>query len=611
MSASSLKGGKKASSFLLLFVIISAAVILSAVSLLYFQTVSQQIDKTVRDDLRRQSRIEAFQVAELLEAKIQMVATSVRTASEEPAVKNDELPRGGDVINARQHGTEEMTDRYFWLDANGKNVWSSAFEGNMTEYQRFKGFDASDRPYFVNSAKTNSPYFSPVIMGLDNSQRMFISYPILVDNMFRGIVGASIRADTLGSLVKSQLSPELHSTVGIIDPNGTIIYSEEHSLIGDNIFGQKVQSALQIAFSSKSQLDDFNAFLKASTQGGKDSRDFIGRNGSSATVNYMPILIGKQPGAGEKHFLTLYLLAPHDVAGTVGPLVDQQRNFSIAVVVTIAGIAIVLSYFILSSNKRLEKIVADRTASLKNANESLSKSNKELAEKTQALEVANEKLKINDNMQREFINIAAHELRTPTQAIIGYTELFDMRPNENNEESIKAIARNALRLERLTQDLLDVSKIEGKKLELHKEKFNISEVISTYLEDAKRQLLNGAVKLVYQEPRDIIIEADKARISQVLSNLIINAIKFTKNGTIFVLAEKSEGFLKVSVVDSGSGIDPNIQSKLFTKFTSKSQTGTGLGLFISKSIVEAHGGTIAARNNDDGKGSTFSFTLPL
>jgi len=611
MSASSLKGGKKASSFLLLFVIISAAVILSAVSLLYFQTVSQQIDKTVRDDLRRQSRIEAFQVAELLEAKIQMVATGVRTASEEPAVKNDELPSGGDVINARQHGTEEMTDRYFWLDANGKNVWSSAFEGNMTEYQRFKGFDASDRPYFVNSAKTNSPYFSPVIMGLDNSQRMFISYPILVDNMFRGIVGASIRADTLGSLVKSQLSPELHSTVGIIDPNGTIIYSEEHSLIGDNIFGQKVQSALQIAFSSKSQLDDFNAFLKASTQGGKDSRDFIGRNGSSATVNYMPILIGKQPGAGEKHFLTLYLLAPHDVAGTVGPLVDQQRNFSIAVVVTIAGIAIVLSYFILSSNKRLEKIVADRTASLKNANESISKSKKELAEKTQALEVANEKLKINDNMQREFINIAAHELRTPTQAIIGYTELFDMRPNENNEESIKAIARNALRLERLTQDLLDVSKIEGKKLELHKEKFNISEVISTYLEDAKRQLLNGAVKLVYQEPRDIIIEADKARISQVLSNLIINAIKFTKNGTIFVLAEKSEGFLKVSVVDSGSGIDPNIQSKLFTKFTSKSQTGTGLGLFISKSIVEAHGGMIAGRNNDGGKGSTFTFTLPL
>jgi signal transduction histidine kinase len=176
---------------------------------------------------------------------------------------------------------------------------------------------------------------------------------------------------------------------------------------------------------------------------------------------------------------------------------------------------------------------------------------------------------------------------------------------------MRAVSRNALRLQRLTQDILDVSRIEGKALVLEKEKFAIAEVIRNALDDAKRQVANGDIKFVYDESEDITIEGDKARITQVVSNLLNNAIKFTKKGTITIRTEKDRDRVKVSVIDEGTGIHEDIQPRLFTKFVTKSQTGTGLGLFISKSIVEAHGGSISGRNNADGKGATFSFTLPL
>ena len=138
-------------------------------------------------------------------------------------------------------------------------------------------------------------------------------------------------------------------------------------------------------------------------------------------------------------------------------------------------------------------------------------------------------------------------------------------------------------------------------------------MIIAALNDAKRQIANGDVRILYQEPRDIIVERDKARIAQVISNLLNNAVKFTRKGTIFVLVEENtaDNELEVSVVDSGTGIDPEIEPRLFTKFATKSQTGTGLGLFISKSIVEAHGGKISGRNNQEGDGATFRFTLPI
>ena len=228
-----------------------------------------------------------------------------------------------------------------------------------------------------------------------------------------------------------------------------------------------------------------------------------------------------------------------------------------------------------------------------------------------------EELKSNEKMQKEFINIAAHELRTPTQAILGYAELIQGQDttNVNKDEAFSKIVKNAERLQRLTEDVLDVTRIESQTLKLDKRKFNLSNIAASVLDDYRNRIQNGEnVKLVLlNADKPAFVVADKGRISQVLSNLVGNALKFTKSGTVSVSIEISNNDGKkefiVSVKDTGTGIDSDIMPRLFTKFASKSPTGTGLGLFISKSIVEAHGGRIWAENNPDGKGSTFRFSL--
>jgi signal transduction histidine kinase len=189
-------------------------------------------------------------------------------------------------------------------------------------------------------------------------------------------------------------------------------------------------------------------------------------------------------------------------------------------------------------------------------------------------------------------------------------------------EQIALIIRNAKRLERLASDILDVSKIESQSLKLKKERFNLNNVLYDIIQDIRNHLaddngLDSSVK-IYYKPKDIIVEADKGRITQVVSNLLNNAVKFTQKGTITVsisLERKKEGDhndnVAISVKDTGQGIDSEILPNLFTKFATKSESGTGLGLFISKSIVEAHGGKILAQNNFDGRGATFSFSLPI
>jgi two-component system, OmpR family, sensor histidine kinase VicK len=246
----------------------------------------------------------------------------------------------------------------------------------------------------------------------------------------------------------------------------------------------------------------------------------------------------------------------------------------------------------------------------------------------------NEQLKEHDKMQREFINIASHELKTPTQAILGYSVLIQRHP-ERRDEMIRAIERNAIRLQSLTNSILDVSRIESQTLKLNKEKFNINEKVRNVVDDTKSKE-EDEIEIAFADPRvdPIVVEADKTRIYEVISNLLANAIKFTRKSdsdssdgintiTIFtdiksIQADKEsssnsgvEEEVIISVRDRGTGIDPNVQGKLFSKFVTTSEAGSGLGLFISKGIVEAHGGRIWAQNNTDGRGATFSFSLAI
>jgi two-component system, OmpR family, sensor histidine kinase VicK len=247
----------------------------------------------------------------------------------------------------------------------------------------------------------------------------------------------------------------------------------------------------------------------------------------------------------------------------------------------------------------------------------------QLTQSNEHLALANEQLKIHDRMQREFINIASHEMKTPTQAILGMSGLLKYYP-ERRDELIEIIQRNAKRLQALTSDILDVTRIESQTLKLEKERFNIFDLVSEVVDDHRERIKdsrNKNIELSYDSDEDgkrrIFVEADRGRITQVLTNLLNNALKFTDEGQITVStyqnndSNDNKDEVTVRVVDTGSGIDNGIYPKIFSKFATKSHQGTGLGLFISKSIIEAHGGRIWAKNNTDGRGATFIFTIPI
>jgi len=282
------------------------------------------------------------------------------------------------------------------------------------------------------------------------------------------------------------------------------------------------------------------------------------------------------------------------------------------------------------------------------------------------LKDAYQKVENTNAMQQEFINVAAHELRTPIQSILGYTELLlEDETNDRKKYSLFAILHNSERLQKLASDILDIARIESNTFPLNKKPLKLNSTISNIVKDyVKRQKqrkarditelasnINGGnndnknkdtktmqTKLVFQpkvkEGEDIVVEADEERLTQVVDNILDNAFKFTDSyGSVRVILEKQEAQAQeqlgeyaqegeqgqgqeqqhaiITIKDKGMGIDPEILPRLFTKFATKSYKGTGLGLYISKNIVEAHGGKLYAINNHDGKGATFTITLPL
>jgi signal transduction histidine kinase len=244
------------------------------------------------------------------------------------------------------------------------------------------------------------------------------------------------------------------------------------------------------------------------------------------------------------------------------------------------------------------------------------------------------RLELQERMEKEFINMAAHEIRTPVQPLLGMSDIlmsqFEEEEEEQQEgekknkkeiavtkEEIEMIARNAKRLERLTSDILDVSRIESNTLKLKEERIDLNEKIRIVVNDEKSAIpKEKELEIIFdqRESAQLFVKGDKSRLFEVLTNLIGNAIKFTDSGgTITVTAEKSADKKEVivSIKDTGKGIDSEILPRLFTKFVSKSDNGTGLGLYLSKGIIQAHGGRIWAENNKERKGATFRFTLPL
>jgi signal transduction histidine kinase len=586
----------KNTNVLVLVLIGAIAIGLSIASYQYSTFTSEEIRKIGAQDVRSNAEIQAHDIARNLNNNIEAVRSTLALLSSIPVIQNEDLERSEELFSHAQETTSNITSSYFWLDKDGKLLWANAFE-NQTIYEQYAGGDRSFRPYFTEPRDTLRPYFSSLIESVDAVPRLYIAYPVILgtgqnsnsnnnnsSSVFNGVVVSAIDLDQFGEVLQGELLTKYVSTLGLIDRNGIVLYSSTNATyIGKDIFGDEFQSVIPLEIR-----DTFNSFLRDSLQGAAGSGD-ISLQGNTSTIAYQPVSF-----SGDD-FAVVYIVAPHNIQGNVGALIDQQRDFNLIIIGSIGAVAVAIAFLISNWNRRLSGIVKSKTAELEQANLSLQE--------------AIEQLKDHDRMQREFINVAAHELRTPTQAIIGYSDLFYLRP-ESREESIKGISRNAERLESLTRDILDVTRIEGHRLDLNKEKFDISEVVGSAIDDTRGRVDDSNIKFEYT-PRRIVVEADRMRISQVVSNLLSNAIKFTKQGTVYISVDNEDGEVVVSVRDTGPGIDPEIIPRLFTKFTSKSQTGTGLGLFISKSIIEAHGGKIWAENNKDEKGATVTFRLPL
>jgi signal transduction histidine kinase len=291
-----------------------------------------------------------------------------------------------------------------------------------------------------------------------------------------------------------------------------------------------------------------------------------------------------------------------------------------------------MMYNITNTNTHLNELVKERTEKIENALSKLKENEEALEESNKNLVLANEKLARQSKIQREFINITAHELRTPIVPIITLTELLYSnikkenqsqknlsKENEKKQEFLQVILRNCYRLYRLTEDILDVTKIESQTLKMNKEMVELNEIIGNVIDDykdiiSKKRYGSDQIRLVFEPSKEnIFVNADKVRITQVLSNLLDNSLKFTREGNIIITIEmiKENQEVMVSIKDSGTGIDPEILPQLFKKFATKSEQGTGLGLFISKNIIETHGGTMWGENNFESNGSTFYFILPI
>lgn len=593
----------------LLFFIAIIAIILSVLSYQYSSFTASKIAGIASDDVRTNAKIEAYHLSQILIHSINSITNNFRALTNSLPVLNAETDTIQFLLNNAQDSTSELTSAYYLLDSNGKVISSSNKSGTELEYE--SGLDLRNMEYYLIPRNTQLPYYSTVNQSPDGA-KIFISFPIFDQktdvagdtsgiNTTRGIQGVIVSAidvERVGSFLQDKLSPELISNVGLMDKNGIFLYARNESLIGKNFLSKDFQSTIPVNIK-----DSYNNILKRSLRPEAGAED-VSFNDKTTTISYQPIIIdGKQ-------LWTLYIGSPHTLTSDVGLLIDQQKNFSTLVVMVIGALAIGIAFVILSWNKRLKTSVTNRTLELKTANDSLTESNRLLAD-------ANEQLKVHDKMQKEFINVAAHELRTPIMPILGDAQYIERQFSSEDvriqieKDQVSSLIRNAKRLDRLASDILDVTRIESKSLRLHKEKFNLKDVVCGSLADVKRYD-NERSKFpdVRYTPKDIFLEADKGRLTQVITNLLSNAIKFTDNGVITIDTTESDKEVIVSIRDTGSGIGPEIFPKLFSKFITKSDRGTGLGLFISKSIMESHGGRIWAENNQFGPGATFYFSLP-
>lgn len=455
----------------------------------------------------------------------------------------------------------------------------------------FVNIDISSRDYIKQTKSNLQPVYSNGFTGIDGKYRIAITYPIvsLADGHYIGTAIADLPTidffKTYGNVenINSQFLVAF-DTIGNL-----LAVGASKDLVGKDFFGNETQ-----AFINHNKI--LNNLTLSLLAGNKGYALYDYGRGERLNTD-SPILVGTKP------VYFLQVVTPTDrVYTTINSVLfsESVKMFSLLTGTTAAIIVIV--FLLRKWYSMLQNEVRKRT-------QDLNESNKKLM-------IANESLKKKDEAQNQFINIAAHELRTPIQPILNAIYLLQSAnlKSEKRAQYLDIIRRNTEKLGRLAEDILDVTRIESNTLKLTIERLNLYDLILNTIEEYKKniQFIYKELMINYESAvQSIIVNGDKLRLGQVLFILLDNAGKFTKSGSILVTTQTKSNTIQIMVKDTGSGIDPEILPHLFTKFVTRSDRGTGLGLFIAKNIIEAHGGIIWAENSPRHEGAIFFFTLPL
>jgi signal transduction histidine kinase len=507
------------------------------------------------------------------------------------------------IINEKYNSIDDIIDRIFILDKDYVVTTDLSHHGtNLTV-----GSDFSQREW-VEEAKNNlKPVFSKGFEG-QGIYSIFIAVPMInrENNQSLGLIGASIPTEKFFSRYGNVHDINSQFLV-VYDKSGTILaVGADKSLVGKNFFSKAVQSFI----TQNEILNNLTRTLLA----GKPNYGVYDYGKTERINTGQPVLIQDTP----TYFIQVVTPTREIFAKTADTLFTERLKSYSLLTAVFASVAILI-IFLLKWSNTMEKEVIVRTHELNRSNVKLAIMSQELKNSNLSLQKAIDQLRQNDKLQKEFINMAAHELRTPIQPILGLTGvLLDQASDPHQSHLLEVIMRNARRLQRLSGDILDASKIESSSLRLSKTPMELNEVIQTVINDfenGSKLERNKKVKIFFQPKDSIIVNVDKDRIFQVLSNLLNNALKFTKHGTVMINinldGNENNKVVNVTIQDTGIGITQELMPYLFSKFVTSSYNGTGLGLFISKGIIEAHGGRIWAENNSNGVGASFSFSLPI
>jgi signal transduction histidine kinase len=567
---------------------------------------SEVRDSLVKEQVERQ-RTSTMAISQHIGSDLNLVMAVLDGLANSAYLQSGELSaeKTKNLMEEEYATIEGVVDRVFVLDKNDIVTIGLSKSGK----DRYLGSDFSQRVWVQQAKETMKPAFSE---GFERQglYTIFIAMPIenRETNEYLGLVGASIPTESFFSNYGNVHDVNSQFLVGF-DKSGTLLaVGIDRTLVGKDFFGPAVQ-----AFVSH------NAILNNLT------RNLLNGKAGYAIYDYgrgerintaSPISI-----EGQNTYFMQLVTPTNLILSKIADTLSTERLKSYSLLVgTLAAVAVLIIFLIKWSNS-MEIEVRKRTFQLNESNRKLDSTTRELKNSNISLQDANTQLKEQEKIQKEFINVAAHELRTPIQPILGLSGILCSNLKDSSQqEMMEIVMRNAKRLQRLSQDILDVSKIESRLMSLSKSKIDLTEKINTVMNDIKNAPANeskeGRVKIIFEPKQPLIVLADGDRLYQVLFNLIKNALKFTDKGEVEINAERKNNSNNnseaiVTIRDTGSGIDPEIMPRLFSKFATRSDSGTGLGLYISKSIIEAHGGKMWAQNNPDGLGATFSFSLPL